>query len=91
MANGRYEDVYFAQGDEAIEWLIKIDCLGAKETIAALAAVTHYPGEHDTRDSIGNGTSDTIASWAGYVLAWNPALGYVGLVYDTQYNEKGGN
>ena len=40
----------------------------------------HYPGEHETAEEPGGGTSDhTHENADGYILTWNNRLGYIGL------------
>lgn len=47
----------------------------------------HYPGEHQTRESQGIGSSDDTFEKDGYTLYWNTGLGYVGLVYEDEFEE----
>ena len=48
----------------------------------------HYPGEHDGRADLGHGTEDKTYAKDGYIMAWNPYLPYIGLVYDTKHNKE---
>jgi len=81
---GRYEDVVFIQGEEANE---PLDILEEKGENAALEYLQqwHYPGEHSTRNELPHGAEDRTYDVDGYHMAWNPRIGYIGLVYDTEY------
>lgn len=84
---GRYENVVFAQSDDADEPLEILSEKGEEEAIEYLAQ-WHYPGEHETNDELQAGSSDTVfESDDGYILTYNNGLGYIGLEFDT---EKGG-
>jgi hypothetical protein len=87
---GRYEDVVFLQGDDAIEPLKILDEQGEKEVFEYLVQ-WHRPltGEHETRDNYENiGTSDYVIKIGSYTLFYNLKLGYIGLMYDSKKNEK---
>jgi len=80
----RYENIMFAQGDDANEPLAILNNQGED---AALEYLTqwHYPGEHDGSNELGHGTSDKVYKKDGYIMSWNSRLGYIGLQYDTKY------
>ncbi len=78
-----YEQVYFAQGEEADEILAILRDDGP-DAAMSFAQDWHYPGEHMTREGEGWGTSDDTYKKEGYVLSWNEVIGYVGLVYEVE-------
>lgn len=81
----RYEQVVFMQGEEANE---AMDILNNDGKDAAMEYLKqwHYPGQHMGSDSPGLGTEDKTYKKDGYIMAWNPYLPYIGLVYDTEHN-----
>lgn len=75
-----YEQVFFAQEHEADDILDMIDNKGEAATLEYLKQ-WHYPGEHMTRDNPGRGSDDRVFEKDGYILSYNPRIGYVGLEY----------
>lgn len=75
-----YEDVFFAQEHEADDILEIIQNKGEAAAIDYLKQ-WHYPGEHATRSEPGHGSDDETFEKDGYILSYNPRIGYVGLVY----------
>lgn len=83
----RYERVIFFDGEEADDVFDLIDEYGEEDAIAHLSQ-WHYPGEHETSDEPGAGTSDeTYENQDGYIMSWNRGLGYIGLEFDTEADE----
>jgi hypothetical protein len=80
-----YEDVIFLQDSSADEVLDILNNEGKDEALNFLIQ-WHYPGEHMMRDNVGSGDSDSIYKKDGYIMSWNSRIGYIGLVYDTEYN-----
>lgn len=80
----RYENIVFMQGDEADEPLSILDNEGPEAALELLKQ-WHYPGEHDGSKELPHGTQDKIFEKDGYYMSWNPYIGYIGLVYDTQH------
>jgi hypothetical protein len=80
----RYEDVVFLQGDEAEEALNILDNDG-KEAALNYLAQWHSPGHGMGRNELPHGNSDETFEKDGYHMSWNSSLGYIGLVYDTEY------
>lgn len=79
----RYEDVVFLQGDEANEALEILDTLGRD------AALNHLQQWHDPGNGMGSNkeshvASDKVYKKGGYIMSWNPHIGYIGLQYDTE-------
>lgn len=85
--SGQYENVVFAQGDDAAEPLRILETQGEQ---AALEYLTqwHNPGEHETRNDVGAGESDRSYRQGQYIMTYNERLGYIGLVYDTMPKQK---
>ena len=75
-----YEDVFFAQGDDADEILEIIQQKGERAALEYMKQ-WHYPGEHMTRSEPGHGADDETFEKDGYILSYNPRIGYAGLVY----------
>ena len=85
--NGRYERVMFTQmPSEADEFFRILDNSGM-DAMLDYATGWHYPGEHETDDDPGHGRGDEVYARHGYTISWNRGLGYVGLVYDTEYED----
>lgn len=80
----RYEDVVFLQGDEAEEALQILNNDGREAALNYLAQ-WHSPGHSMGRNELPHGTQDKTFEKDGYHMSWNPYLGYIGLVYDTEY------
>ena len=81
---GRYEEVVFMQDHEADDVLKILDERGEDAALDYLIQ-WHDPGIHDTSDELGHGTSDRTYEKDGYIMSWNPYIGYIGLVYDTKH------
>ena len=77
----KYEDVVFLQGEEAYQ---PLEILSTKGKDAALEYLKqwHYPGEHQGSQELGHGTEDQTYEKDGYIMSWNPNIGYIGLQYD---------
>ena len=84
----RYERIAFTDGDDADEPLQILDDLGVAAAIDYLAE-WHDPGEHETSDELGHGTDDNhyFDENSGYHLSWNSRLGYIGLEFDTEFDD----
>lgn len=87
----RYEQIIFLEedgvnADSAEEAFQILEDEGIEDAIDFLKQ-WHYPGEHETRNDPGFGTSDEIAEQDGYIMAWNDSLGYISLEYDTEFDE----
>jgi len=84
----KYENVVFLQGDDAYEPLERLNREG-KDAALEYLKQWHYPGEHEGTNQLGHGTSDQVYEKDGYIMSWNPYLGYIGLQYDlSQMNEE---
>jgi mannose-6-phosphate isomerase-like protein (cupin superfamily) len=84
----RFENVVFLQGDEAYDALERLDREGEDAALEYLKQ-WHYPGEHEGASEEGHGTDDKVYRKDGYVMSWNPRIGYIGLQYDlSQMNEE---
>lgn len=81
----RYEEVVFMQGHDAEE---AMDILNNDGKDAAMEYLKqwHEPGNHMGRENPGHGNMDRKYEKDGYIMAWNPYLPYIGLVYDTEHN-----
>lgn len=79
----RYEQVVYLQGEEANE---AMDILNNEGKDAAMEYLKqwHQPGIHMGSNEPGHGTEDKTYEKDGYIMAWNPYLPYIGLVYDTE-------
>tara|TARA_R100001086_G_scaffold170300_1_gene92980 strand:+ start:455 stop:712 length:258 start_codon:yes stop_codon:yes gene_type:complete len=83
----RYERVVFLQESDA-EHALDILCkIGESEALLYLQQ-WHFPGEHMTDDNPGSGSADDTFESDGYIMSYNLALGYIGLVYDTEYQQS---
>lgn len=84
----RYEDVVFIQGEEAEEPLRILDDEGEEAALNYLKQ-WHNPGQHMGSAELGHGTSDKTFEKDGYIMSWNPRIGYIGLQYDlSKMNEE---
>ena len=81
----QFEQVVFMEGADAEEPLEILDADGAEAAIKFLQD-WQCPGEHETRDEPGAGSSDyTYNSEDGlYILTWNTGLEYIGLEFEVQ-------
>ena len=73
-----YEDVVFAQGEDATEPLEVLVNKGEKAAIDYLTQ-WHDPGKHMLREQPSRGSADSVFEKDGYILTWNHGLGYIGL------------
>jgi hypothetical protein len=48
----------------------------------------HQPGNHETSEDTGFGSSDKTYERDGYTMAWNPSIGYITLVHDLNSAEE---
>lgn len=83
----RYEQIVFLQGNEADHALNILMQDGRDEAMDYLKQ-WHYPGEHDGSNELGHGSMDKTYEKDGYIMSWNSSIGYIGLVYDTEYNKE---
>jgi len=77
----KYENVVFLQGDEAFDALERLDREGEDAALEYLKQ-WHYPGEHEGSQEENHGTADKTYRKDGYIMSWNPSIGYIGLQYD---------
>ena len=82
----RYENVTFAQGDDANEPLEILNTQGEDAALEYLKQ-WHDFGNHEGTDQLGAGTSDQTFEKDGYIMSYNPSLGYIGLQYDLQQGQ----
>lgn len=77
----KYENVVFAQDEEANE---PLEILNNKGKDAALEYLKqwHQPGSHMGSDSLDYGSDDYTYEKDGYIMSWNPHIGYIGLQFD---------
>lgn len=88
----RYEQIVFLEHDSVNQesYLEAIRIFNDDGTEAAINHLSnwHYPGEHDTRDELGAGSTDDVYPGAceqtGYTLTVNTGLDYIGLEYDLE-------
>lgn len=82
----RYEEVVFMQGEEAEK---PLDILSQHGEEAAMKYLMqwHEPGNHMGRDDLGHGSQDYTFEKDGYIMSYNTALGYIGLIYDLQHDD----
>jgi hypothetical protein len=76
-----YENVFFAQGNEADEYLRRIDQVGPGNVLKELAKDFHRPGEHDVSHTTWRGGEDQVCIVDRYILAWNAKFQTVGLEF----------
>jgi hypothetical protein len=79
--NDRYEQVIYLQDHEADHALNILMQDGEDEAMDYLMQ-WHQPGNHETSEETGFGSSDKTYERDGYIMAWNPSLGYISLVHD---------
>lgn len=83
----RYENVVFAQGDDATEPLKILNNEGPEAALEYLKQ-WHYPGEHEGTNKLSQGSSDQTFEKDGYIMSWNAPIGYIGLQYDSQQGSE---
>lgn len=76
------ERVIFLQGEQSAEFFSVLDAGGESEALLYLMQ-WHYPGEHETASEPGHGSADDTYTRDGYTLAYNRALEYAGLEFET--------
>lgn len=74
----KYQDVVFAQGDDADEPLQILRSQGIEAAIEYLAQWDHGEGVFNDKPQAGSGDI-TYTSKDGYRLSYNHRLGYIGL------------
>jgi hypothetical protein len=79
----KYENIVFIQTENETKDFFDIFDNKGKEAAFEYLKQWHYPGEHETRDNIGNGTSDKLYYFGNedYCMTINSGLRYVGLTY----------
>jgi len=77
----RYEDVVFMQGEEADEPLQILNTQGEDAALNYLKQWHEY-GSHMGSNELGHGSDDETYEKDGYIMSWNPRIGYIGLQYD---------
>jgi len=77
----KYENIVFLQGDNAYQPLEILDTKG-KDAALEYLKQWHYKGEHMQDNKLGHGSGDQIYEKDGYIMSWNPSIGYIGLQYD---------
>jgi hypothetical protein len=82
----QYESVVFLQGDEAIEWLEKLDVFGEEAVVRELIAAYYNPNEdeYEVYSHPPHGARDFTFQHGKYILTYNLGLGYVGLVAELE-------
>lgn len=83
----KYEDVVFMQGQEAEEPLRILDQEGEDAALEYLKT-WHMVGSHMGNDKLSHGSSDLTYKKDGYIMSWNPHLGYIGLQYDLNHGSQ---
>ena len=78
MKNRVYENVVFAQGEDATEPLEILADKGAQAAIDYLSQ-WHDCGKHEMHDAPGGGSEDRTYITGDYILSWNYRLAYIGL------------
>jgi hypothetical protein len=81
LKEDRYEEVIYLQDHEA-DHALNILKQDGKDDAMDYLMQWHEPGNHESSNELGTGTSDRIYKKNGYIMYWNPSLGYIGLVYD---------
>lgn len=75
--SGKYQDVVFMQGDDAIEPLQILDDKGVEAVAEYLGQWDYGEGEHVDFPA---GDDDDIEEAGDYIVIWNSRLGYIGMV-----------
>lgn len=87
---GRYENVvFFDSNDDAWEVFNRLDD-GDIDGAFDYLKQWHHPGEHDTSAEPSHGTADDVYGpddADGYIMSVNENLDYVGLDFDTEFDE----
>lgn len=81
LKDDRYEEVIYLQDNEANHVLNILKQDGKDEAMDYLMQ-WHQPGNHESSNELGIGTSDRVYKRGGYIMYWNHSLGYIGLVFD---------
>ena len=87
MDNDRYEQVVFLQDHEA-DHALNILMQDGKDEAMDYLMQWHQPGNHETSEDTGFGSSDKTYERDGYTMAWNPSIGYITLVHDLNSAEE---
>lgn len=87
MDNDKYEQVVFLQDHEADHALNILMQDGEDEAMDYLMQ-WHQLGNHEISEEPGFGSSDKTYERGGYIMAWNPSLGYITLVHDLNSAEN---
>ena len=82
----KYENVVFVQGEEADEPLRILNDEGEEAALEYLKQ-WHDFGNHEGTDQLGAGSSDSTFEKDGYIMSYNPRIGYIGLQYDLKHGE----
>lgn len=80
----RYEDVVFMQGDDAHKALTILD-VGGEDAALNYLKQWHEPGSHMGSSKLGHGSDDKTYEKDGYIMSWNPRMGYIGLQYELSH------
>lgn len=83
----RYEEVVSLDGQEANHALNILMQDGKDEAMEYLKQ-WHNPGQGMGSETLGHGSMDKTYEKDGYIMNWNSALGYIGLVYDTEFGKE---
>lgn len=73
-----YENVVFAQGEEATE-PFEILAKEGEEAVIEYLSQWHDCGKHMTHNKPSRGSTDTFYEADGFILSWNHRFGYIGL------------
>jgi hypothetical protein len=84
----RYENVFFAMGEEATELLDMLDEKGPEATLDYIGDIAFQPGKHDMSPELAAGKSDNVYREGAFILSWNPKMGYIGLEHDTKMPQE---
>jgi len=82
----RYEEVVFLQDHEANHALNILKQDGEDEAMQYLMQ-WHQPGNHETSNETGFGSLDKTYEKDGYIMYYNPQIGYIGLIHDSSLDE----
>jgi len=75
-----YETLMFIQGEEAHEWLEYLDAMGAERTLQQLRQEGYWDIPEYSFDEAPWGECDKLHFAGDYVLNYNTAIGYIGVV-----------
>ena len=83
----KYENVVFLQGEEAEEPLRILNDEGEDAALEYLMQ-WHDVGNHEGTDELNHSENDNVYEVGNYIMSWNNRLGYIGLQYEFDVNEK---